>query len=105
MLYKCEVCGKEYELCPKWHSKKTCCPECRRIRKNANNLTYWRNRQKKIEEDRKIMEIKRKMMQPKYTMEEINYMARERGLTYGQMQGYLYCNDHPMRHGNERNII
>lgn len=105
MTYTCEVCGKKYEIHKNWRSKKTCCPECQRIRKNANNLTYWRKKQLKINEERRILEIKKKMMQPKYTMAELNRMARERGMTYGQMQGYLYCNDHPMRHGNERNII
>lgn len=67
----CEVCGKIFTP-PIGHGQtKTCSEECRekRIPKRKEN-----------------------------TMADINEMAREKGLTYGQMQGILYAQEHPLIH-------
>lgn len=94
--YKCKQCGKIYEPTKEWRSKLVCCPECRRLRKNANSIIYWQKHKIKLQEERRLMEIRRERMKPKYTIEQLNDMAREQHLTYGQMQGLLYVKDHPL---------
>ena len=69
----CAVCGKEFETLNK-RSKLTCSDECdkvyrykKRTQKSASDYIY-----------------KRKTRKPKTSLAEINRMAREEHLTYGQ---------------------
>lgn len=97
--FVCVTCGKVYEDDETDLRKKirTCSKECHRIYRNIQEKTYYyqkaelRKAQKAAEEAKKPVKI-----EPKNTMAEINEMARAEGLTYGQMQGKLYCLEHPL---------
>lgn len=84
----CEVCGQVYNQTKEWKSNHTCCHACYIIRKNRLNREYSRIRSE--EERNKTKKIVRDKMA------EVNEMARARGISYGQMQGIIYCLDHPM---------
>ena len=101
MKFVCEMCGKVYEDDnPKDLRKKVrvCSKECYRKRKNIQCRAYY-YRQEEVKKQRREAEEakKRKKKKPVLSMAQINEMARERGLTYGQMQGLIYCLDHPIR--------
>ena len=50
----------------------------------------------KINSERIQKKIKKKLPKEN-TLAEINELAREQNLTYGQMQGVFYCQKHPIR--------
>ena len=61
------------------------------------NREYYYRQAAKKEAERAEEEAKKPVrIEPKNTMAEINEMARAEGLTYGQMQGKLYCLEHPL---------
>jgi hypothetical protein len=50
----------------------------------------------KINSERVQKKIKKKLPKEN-TLADINELAREKNLTYGQMQGVFYCQEHPIR--------
>lgn len=91
----CEVCGRIFTP-PIGHGQtKTCSQECRKIKKRISNAKW---RVKHGDEYNERRREKRIPKRKENTMADINEMARERGLTYGQMQGILYAQDHPLIH-------
>ena len=91
----CEVCGRIFTP-PLGHNQtKTCSEECRKIRKRVVDA---KTRVKRRNEDNERHKLKRKPKRKENTMADINVMARDRGLTYGQMQGILYTQEHPLIH-------
>ena len=97
--YKCEICGKVYEPNPEWRSKHVCSDECKKIRKKLKGREYWDKvkdevNARKRENTAILIENKPKTRQKKRsadTLADINALAREQGLSYGQMQGLLYA--------------
>ena len=90
----CEICGKHY----RWmdhNSHFVCSKECGKLRKNKKQREYWDKNKERLSEARKI--YPKEPERVKDTLAEINEMARERHLTYGQMQGVFYCQEHPIR--------
>lgn len=92
--YKCEVCGKVYERVPEWRSKKVCSDECKKIRKKLKCREYWDKVKDEVNARKRKDTAKPKTRQKKRsadTLADINALAREQGLSYGQMQGLLYA--------------
>lgn len=96
MLYRCEVCGKYYEHSGKGRKPKTCSPECAHERDIMQKREYWLIYKEKINKERVQKKIKKKLPKEN-SLAAINEMAREQNLTYGQMQGVFYCQEHPIR--------
>lgn len=100
--FVCIMCGKVYEDDETDLRKKvrTCSKACYRKHKNiANRAYYYRQaqiREQLKEEERQKERKKEEKRKSEYSMAEINEMARAEGLTYGQMQGKLYCLKYPL---------
>lgn len=88
MICKCIVCGKLFEHSGKGRSPKTCSDEC--LEEHAS--TYRREYKRRRYEPRKNVKKPQEN-----SLAAINELARERHLTYGQMQGVFYCQEHPIR--------
>lgn len=100
MVYTCEICGKQYEHTPKWKSRNVCCEACYKKRKAIKTKEYYRARMAALkaftEEDKKNSERQsRKKEEKKDKIVEINTLARQQHLTYGQLQGLKYLEIHP----------
>ena len=92
MICRCIVCGKLFEHSGKGRSPKTCSDECLEEHNSTYRREYWQTYKRRRYEPRKTNK------KPKEnSLEAINEMARERHLTYGQMQGVFYCQEHPIR--------
>lgn len=103
MVYICEICGKEYEKTKRWRSVLTCCKECAEKRKSIKSKEYWQKVRDGVNESRRKVvpdgpRIRYKKENHENNISEINELARSQQMTYGQMQGYLYCKAHPMVH-------
>ncbi len=96
MMYRCEVCGKYYEHSGLGRKPKTCSPECAHERNITRQREYWMIYKDKINSERVQKKIKKKLPKEN-SLAEINELAREQNLTYGQMQGVFYCQEHPIR--------
>jgi predicted nucleic acid-binding Zn-ribbon protein len=100
MKFVCIMCGKVYEDDPTDLRKtvRVCSKACYRKHKNIQSKAYYHRKAEEARQQKAKEEAKKPVKKPpKYTMDQINEMARERGLTYGQMQGLIYCLDHPIR--------
>lgn len=92
MMCRCIVCGKLFEHSGKGRRPKTCSDECWEEHDSTYRKEYWQ-----IYKQRRY-EPREKIKKPKdNSLAAINEMARERHLTYGQMQGVFYCQEHPIR--------
>lgn len=100
MKFVCEMCGKVYEDDnPKDLRKKirVCSKECYRKRKNIQCRAYYYRQAEQKKEIKAAEEAKKpKRKKPALSMAQINEMAREKGLSYGQMQGVIYAQEHPL---------
>ena len=95
---RCEICGKEFPRSENWFSTRFCSTECRNKQIRIKKHNYFVKNREKLNEQRRInIQRKEEEKNKKHedTMAEINEMARERGLTYGQMQGVIWCREHP----------
>ncbi len=103
--YVCRMCGTVYEddETDLRKSVRVCSKACYRKYKNIQNREYYYRQAAKKEAERAEEEAKKPVrIEPKNTMAEINEMARAEGLTYGQMQGKLFCLEHPLIHRRGR---
>ena len=92
MICRCIVCGKLFEHSGKGRSPKTCSDECLEEHASTYRREYWQKYKRRRYEPRKTNK------KPKEnSLAEINALAREQNLTYGQMQGVFYCQEHPIR--------
>ena len=99
MKFVCVMCGKVYEDDHKDLRKKVrvCSKACYRKYKNIQNRAYYyRQAEIRKEEKEQEKEKKKAKKKPALSMAEVNEMARQRGITYGQMQGILYAQAHPL---------
>lgn len=96
MICKCIVCGKLFEHSGKGRSPKTCSDECLEEHASTYRREYWLIYKDKINSERIQKKIKKKLPKEN-SLAAINEMAREQNLTYGQMQGVFYCQEHPIR--------
>lgn len=94
---RCRICGKIYPRSRQWQSTRFCSEECRKKDKALRDRRYWKENRERLNEERRItiQNNQEKRIKHKDTMAEINEQARERGLTYGQMQGAIWCQKHP----------
>lgn len=92
MICKCIVCGKLFEHSGKGRRPKTCSDECREEHYSICRREYWQRYKNRRYEPKKIIKNPKER-----SLAAINEMARERHLTYGQMQGVFYCQEHPIR--------
>lgn len=91
MICTCIVCGKLFEHSGKGRRPKTCSDECREEHDSICRREYWQRYKQRRYEPKNIKKPKER------SLAAINEMARERHLTYGQMQGVFYCQEHPIR--------
>lgn len=100
--FVCVTCGKVYEDDETDLRKtvRTCSKACYRKYKNIQQRAYYyrtadkREQEKAEQKERELEEAKKRKTEN--TMAEINERARAEGLTYGQMQGKIYCLEHPL---------
>ncbi len=100
MWLVCSICGTIFEHTGQGRRPMTCSPECFRERQQIQRSEYWEQNKDKLNQKRveKKKLMKARVKKPKnHSMAELNEMARERHLSYGQMQGVLYCEAHPIR--------
>ena len=100
--YTCKICGKEYHVDKIWRSKITCSKGCNAKRRSEISKDYW----SKVKDG--IIEARRQGDKPafiiryehkdysKNTLAQINDIARDNNMTYGQMQAYLWTQKHPV---------
>lgn len=74
----CEICGKAL----KGRQQKYCCAECRN--KAATLKQMEEMKELAQAKDMETPKVVRKKKKPKYTIAQINEMARAEGLNYGQ---------------------
>lgn len=92
MIRECAVCGKMFEVPNHYNKATVCSKECRDDRERQRNLERYnrlkeQRRQASVDEviDHKIETgIKRRTKKKKITIAEIQLMAREEHLSYGQ---------------------
>lgn len=92
MICKCIVCGKLFEHSGKGRRPKTCSDLCREEHDSTYRREYLQRYKQRRYEQRKILKKPQEN-----SLAAINEMAREKHLTYGQMQGVFYCQEHPIR--------
>jgi ribosomal protein L20 len=85
-----------------WRSKITCSKECNKVRRSEISRKYWSEVKDGINETRRTGEKPAFIVRyehkdySKNTLAQINDAARANGMTYGQMQAYLYSLKHPL---------
>lgn len=94
--YTCKICGKEYHVDRVWRSKITCSKECNKVRCSQISRKYWSEVKDGINERPAFIVRYEHRDYSKNTLAEINDAARSNGMTYGQMQAYLYTLKHPL---------
>ncbi|MFR4350559.1 MAG: hypothetical protein ACLT3H_02700 [Roseburia sp.] len=78
------MCGKTFYD----DGQSECCSEeCKRERKLEACREHRRNNKAADERAKKMVETKRVVKKPTMTLEEVNQLAREEGLSYGKYVG------------------
>ena len=87
---ECIICGKLYQ--PKSPNSNTCSDTCRKIRyKQMQEATNKRMKAKRNTE-KILKKIREQELKDKLSpLAEKNKKARELGMTYGQYDAYLWC--------------